>query len=87
MSSVDETKNLIRQGIRSAEQATKSLEQIGAETGDTTDLARYTTHDSRHQHVTNGLARLTEASRESEILHRRLAGGIEHAREYLDVLG
>lgn len=85
--SVDQAKATIRKAIKAAQDGIGIIEQLDGDTAEAIDLARYTTHDSRHTQVTTGLARLTEASHELELVHRRLSGSIAAAHEYLKVLG
>jgi hypothetical protein len=85
--SVDQAKTTIRKAIKAAQDGIGIIEQLDGDIADALDLARYTTHDSRHTHVTTGLARLAEASRELEIAHRRLNASIDAGREYMKVLG
>ena len=62
---VQAVKTTISGGVRHANEATDAMTQVREETGKVYSLARMTTHDSRHDLVTNALLDLYEAHQES----------------------
>jgi hypothetical protein len=87
MPNIADVKAALARGDHACHQASKVTEGLAAAIGDHATAARATTHDSHHQQVETGHARLHEARREADIVLRRLSEAREGSQRYRGTLG
>lgn len=84
---VEAVKRAITDGILAAQQSHATMNRSAAEAADGAELARQVTRGTDHSEVVTALALLDEAARETDLVRRRLTGGIDTANEYRAALG
>jgi hypothetical protein len=87
VTSIDAVRATIRRAAQDCTNALHGAETVGSEVREALSLAENTTSGSQHPKVKEGLARLAEAHRETELVARLLRKGMDAAQRYQRGLG
>ncbi|MEO3924482.1 hypothetical protein ABGB07_11570 [Micromonosporaceae bacterium B7E4] len=83
---ITQVKATIRQGEQAAKDGSALMQRVQGQAEEARTLAAATAHDSAHQDIEAGMARLKEALRESSRVAELLRSGAEAAHKYASKL-